>query len=623
MTEDDVPQGNTTSDAPEAVRTKRSRTGCLTCRTRRRKCDETRPTCQNCVAKGLECRYAALYQILGKNNYTPMVEGPARYASVQFVSDGDEVFNVANSGGMTDADRENGRPIAANSPIRNAALCQGPSLQDMTNFTPSPNSYQSALHGLLTLGSRATAGDHAVAMRHQTGPLSESTVHDFAVEPAFVDVDHDVDSMATNNMWHSESQFQVDACTTIPTERAELRVFGHIVPTTRASRELSIQNTLTTIIDTAYLEQPSRASLEDDMTLLKIYRYQIAPWLDIFDRDQSFGVQVAVLSTESETLRNDILSLARATRAEDRAAPVHMSYVDHADFGPRDYLRLAVSDVFSLLKHAMIDLEDFWDAEAEKQNGLKMLEALLPKIDELPSLAEHVYWLMVRLELSCVLMNATCIRLPLPFLAQGRLNLENGGSMTQRTQDGIALCVDAVMFSQGDDDRWLQKRYGLNRVDTWKALVQGFSAWFLKRPDELLPIIELYPKDGIQADNDFPIIAFTSGGALLANQLYHCGMLLLLRNKPRFVGELNRSSPSMSTLWHVHRICGIAIHNDSPATWDPCLVASLLVAAQIVTHRSQQTAIINALDKAQRLTGWNVSRHIEDLRNEWRLADGW
>ncbi|QRC90444.1 hypothetical protein JI435_098540 [Parastagonospora nodorum SN15] len=198
-------------------------------------------------------------------------------------------------------------------------------------------------------------------------------------------------------MWHSESQFQVDACTTIPTERAELRVFGHIVPTTRASRELSIQNTLTTIIDTAYLEQPSRASLEDDMTLLKIYRYQIAPWLDIFDRDQSFGVQVAVLSTESETLRNDILSLARATRAEDRAAPVHMSYVDHADFGPRDYLRLAVSDVFSLLKHAMIDLEDFWDAEAEKQNGLKMLEALLPKIDELPSLAEHVYWLMVRL----------------------------------------------------------------------------------------------------------------------------------------------------------------------------------------------------------------------------------
>lgn len=367
------------------------------------------------------------------------------------------------------------------------------------------------------------------------------------------------------------------------------------------------------------------------------YRLQ----LDIYDRDQNFGVQVAMLSAESETLRNDVLSLARAMRAEDRVPPAQVPYIDHTERRLTDSLQTAVSNVFRLLKHVMIDLQDFWDAEVMHQHGLRMLEALLPKIDELPSLAEHIYWLVVRLgrqcsrwvyspadvqtELSCVLMNATCLRLPLPppFLAKSRPNLKDDGYMTQLTQDAIALCVDAVMFSQGDDDQWLQKRYGLNRVDTWKALIQGLSVWYLKRPDEFLPIIELYPKDGIRTDHDFPIIAFTSGGALLANQLYHCGMLLLLKNKPRFAGELSRSSSSMASLWHVHRMCGIAIHNDSPATWDPCLVAALLVAAQVVTHRSQQTVIVNALETAQRLTGWNVSRHIEDLRNEWRLADGW
>jgi len=348
-----------------------------------------------------------------------------------------------------------------------------------------------------------------------------------------------------------------------------------------------------------------------------------------------------VLSTESETLRNDVLSLARATHTEDRRLPVHVSHIDYAELGTIESLQIVVSSVFRLLEHVMIDLEDFWDAEAVNRHGQKMLEALLPRFDGLPSLAEHVYWLVVRLgkrrskvrcfptdmqvELSCVLMNTICIRLPLPppFLTQSRLNLENGDSMTQITQDAITLCVDAVMFSQGDDDQWLQRRYGLNRVDNWKALVQGFNVWFQNRPDEFLPIIELYPKDGIQGDSDFPIIAFTSGGALLANQLYHCAMLVLLKHKPRFIGELNRSSSSMSSLWHVHRICGIAIHNDSPATWDPCLVVSLLVAAQTVTHKSQQAAIINALETAQRLTGWNVSRHIEDLRNEWRLVDGW
>jgi hypothetical protein len=149
----------------------------------------------------------------------------------------------------------------------------------MTNFTPPPNSYQSALHGLLTLGSRASTNDHAIAMRHQPGPRSESTLHDFAVEPAFVDIAHDVESMATSDTWRSESQFQVDACTTTSADTVEPRMFGHIVPTSRASGESSIQNTPTIIIDTAYPEQPSRASLEDDLTLLKIYRYEIAPWV--------------------------------------------------------------------------------------------------------------------------------------------------------------------------------------------------------------------------------------------------------------------------------------------------------------------------------------------------------
>jgi hypothetical protein len=46
--------------------------------------DEGRPICQNCTAKGLECRYAAPFQILGKNNYTPEARlNVVEYANVQ------------------------------------------------------------------------------------------------------------------------------------------------------------------------------------------------------------------------------------------------------------------------------------------------------------------------------------------------------------------------------------------------------------------------------------------------------------------------------------------------------------------------------------------------------------
>jgi len=153
----------------------------------------------------------------------------------------------------------------------------------MTNFTPSPDSYQSAVHGLLTLCSRDATDDHVLATSnhpiHQPFPGSESTLNDFAAEPTFVDVDQDGDSAATSNLWHSEGQFRLNACMSISADRVGPHTFTHIVPTSRASGESSIQNTPTTIVDTAYPEQPSRASLEADLTLLKTYRYQIAPWV--------------------------------------------------------------------------------------------------------------------------------------------------------------------------------------------------------------------------------------------------------------------------------------------------------------------------------------------------------
>lgn len=44
---------------PTPAAKQRVRTGCLTCRKRRRKCDEQKPSCANCEAKGLPCKYSS------------------------------------------------------------------------------------------------------------------------------------------------------------------------------------------------------------------------------------------------------------------------------------------------------------------------------------------------------------------------------------------------------------------------------------------------------------------------------------------------------------------------------------------------------------------------------------
>jgi hypothetical protein len=171
----------------------------------------------------------------------------------------------------------------------------------------------------------------------------------------------------------------------------------------------------------------------------------------------------------------------------------------------------------------------------------------------------------VNADLSCALVASSPMRIPLPFDAHNRVLSTNQHSAEHLAQDVIALCVDAVLYAHGDEDGWQQQRYGLSRVEIYTALIQGLSYWYQHRPQDFQPVVELYPTDGVHSGTDFPRIIFTSGAALLANQLYSTAMLLLLQNKPRFAGRRNSTSSSMSTVWHAHRICGIAMQNESKA----------------------------------------------------------
>lgn len=223
-------------------------------------------------------------------------------------------------------------------------------------------------------------------------------------------------------------------------------------------------------------------------------------------------------------------------------------------------------------------------------------------------------------------MNSSAIRIPLPsasISATGLVTRDHADQVFQYATEAVSLCADAISFCNGEDEGWLQQRYGLNRVDLWKTLVAGFDHWYNHRPPDFQPVIELYPRDGRRSEDEYPTIIFSSGATTLANQLYHTGMLLLLQNKPRFVDRPQFHSSTMSLLWQTHRICGIGVNNDRVDCWDPSLVASLLVAARSATHRSQHTVILNTLENVQRLTGWNISRHVEELQHEWQQAQGW
>ncbi|KAF2186577.1 hypothetical protein K469DRAFT_572399 [Zopfia rhizophila CBS 207.26] len=531
-------------DSPPQTRPKRSRTGCLTCRTRRRKCDEGKPKCQNCISKGFECRYAEAFQFLGRNNFTPEVPSSTKYTKLRvsgfiFVDIGGFISDEANKEEHAQVnDNENEQVEAPKTP----ALPQTSPPAQAEAGPPPPRSppadnYEFALHGLLALGS-GNAGVANVGFN-----LSPRTV------PA--------DSLSSNTLQDEMTQPSIAQAEPEGGEQT-----AGLLAETQATRDWQLANAI---------DLPQERVLE----LLRHYRYEVAPWVDICDMNQSFGCGVLQMSTESRSIRSGLLALADASLISQElnlgSGTTRMAIF--ANTYPQqdlesNLIRKSILEALATARRAVVDLSGFWMKEASKNS---VLEELLPEANNL-SLISSIYWFLVRLELSAGLANGTPIQIPLPYpatLPRPRSFEINSDTIFQYANRAVALCADAVMFCQGDNDIWSEQRYGNSRIETWNALIRGFDDWYSDRPQDFQAIIELYPRDGRHSEHEFPILVFASGAAILANQLYHTGMLLLLQNKPRFA------------------------------------------------------TIMANLEAIQRLTGWNLAHNLNSLTEEWRLAEGW
>ncbi|KAJ5473123.1 hypothetical protein N7475_002689 [Penicillium sp. IBT 31633x] len=179
------------------------------------------------------------------------------------------------------------------------------------------------------------------------------------------------------------------------------------------------------------------------------------------------------------------------------------------------------------------------------------------------------------------------------------------------------LCARAIEFTHNEDvspDR--------PPLHIWMQLVEELQQWYRERPEEFVPMLELEVDDQLAGPaRTFPVVLFANGAGVFGNQLYHTAMLLLLHNRPRTAQIADFLTATISPLWHAQRICSIALNNDRRECWDPCLMASFLLAARGMTHESQQREVMCGVDRITRVTGWDTNNALKSLRAHWYLVD--
>ncbi|KAK7452502.1 hypothetical protein Landi51_04390 [Colletotrichum acutatum] len=357
--------------------------------------------------------------------------------------------------------------------------------------------------------------------------------------------------------------------------------------------------------------------------------------LDLCDMGQTFGLYVSRLAVESEGVLHSLLAVAAMAQQADMRmvsgdAEYLKSLAEAKAFRPNgpvisdsDLVHLTLSTACRFIS----DIPSGWNSLSTVINhnfwDMALAEAT-PKTISILSV-------LVRLELAAALVTGAPISIP-EHLSYNPIPQQWNSStiaetIFQYTIEPLLLCAKVVNFCSGSfppqnpPDLDLSGGVPLTPVHRWTMLSDALGSWYTNRAQEFRPMVEMDGGD----ETLFPVILFTNGAAVFANQLYHTAMLLLLQNKPRTLqaataaGKKSSSSSSMSPLWHAQRVCGIALNNDRRDSWDLCLVASLYLAAQRMTYEPQQKAILGCFDRIKSMTGWNVDGFSTKVREDWGL----
>ncbi|TLS26455.1 hypothetical protein PpBr36_04038 [Pyricularia pennisetigena] len=587
-----LPAGATASAAsgsPKRQKQKRSRAGCFQCKIKRRKCDLTKPQCQRCVAGSVECTYPTGVTFAPNKTFShaecvqspPAI--PPSYSRLQFLEPGSRR-------------RARSKPQELHSPKSSLPHTESPvAAQHETPgaevSTPCPFQPPSDIP-CADVSSPTTAHSHGLGIFDAVPEADEVLVSSYVTSPNTTDYETALEVLVSLGGASDTGPQEV--------QRMKYNFEGHHSKSSQPLQPVASAPGLDAL----------RQRL-DDMKILRLltyYRYHVAPWLDMCDQGQTFGLVVPRLALQSNLVCCSLVSLTLSLSAKMGVAEMTVDDI------PLPQSNSSLLDEF---------VADTLDKAHQFAAGLPLD---WPKVTfheatcVTRALTEGHVWrqagsLRLRLLLSAALVSGGSA-FPAQDLQQNTptaVDSISNQNICDPTLEVLMLCARSLNICSGTASHTYADE---PPAQSWGKQTQALQAWYDARREAFRPLldVDMPPSDPTVAL--FPTIVFSTPAATLANSVYHAAMLLLLRRKPRTVPALSSGS---SPLWHARRICAIALSNGSNAHWDPCLLSTLFVAARVMTYVLQQARIVRCFEEAGMRTGWRAMAQwfVDELHKIW------
>ncbi|KAI1818400.1 hypothetical protein GGS20DRAFT_287551 [Poronia punctata] len=623
------------------VKSRRVRTGCLTCRERHLKCDEGTPDCKNCRKSNRECKRGVRLNFIDLTCKEPPYIIPQTDGWTVEFQDESRLIASEYQGGIEKYARfgiqlvtppresqgafhKTERPPVANHIPRVPTAQQQPAAPDnesrqaLAKYALDAQTYSNKNNGALygpPIAAVSNSPEYGTLVSDRFAS-AEVIGASPSLQPGYKSSDvSTAHSVAGTGVWPSPTLRELNPGAKHETG-PERRRDTPPVPFTGKSGQRE------------YLNSP------EEVHFMRVFVSEVGLWMDSLDKEKHFSRLIPYHALKCPMLLNAILAcgVRHLTLTQQYSDEKALFYYDTATTQLLRSLQNPERNTTECAVTAVV-LNVYEIMSEESTHRMRHIAGARALIRECgwdaksDGLGAACFWLNVGMELlSCLAFNWSMSWGPETWGVDMDFAAEKGAGTEEIWVHRIFYIVAKIanfratqpIFKEpSPHDEQLRVQA---RMIEWNHLKAMCKEWEDACPRPMHPIGYVYPSQQAGPGKSlFPEIWLIKRAAVVGRLYYHMALCILAQVNPSAPGD--SEDAIITQQHHAHQVCGIAAHNRDRGVASVSIRALALVS-EVLTDYAEQREVVAILERTDRETGWKLAGVVADLRKRWRWDGG-
>ncbi|KAI3320154.1 hypothetical protein HD806DRAFT_248666 [Xylariaceae sp. AK1471] len=624
------------------VKSKRVRTGCLTCRERHLKCDEETPDCRNCRKSNRECKRGVRLNFIDLTCKEPPYIPPTDEWTVEF-QDESRLIASEYQGGLgiyAKFDAQLATPpleayLDASLQRDSQAIERTESQTTVESRSRVPMrqppqvayySERGHTHPDLLFDAQIHSRKSSSTSYGPSISASSSTGYGNLMSDIFAPAE-DMDTR-----FHSHQDYRRSDISTAPSIAGATGVGPPSTMRGVAPGDPDISGSP----ENGMMTPPNGKSGEreylsspEELYFMQVFISEVGLWMDSLDKDKHFSRLVPYHALKCPMLLNALLAcgVKHLTLTQQYSDEKALFYYDTATTQLLRSLQNPDRNTAECAATAVVlnVYEIMSEKPTQRMSHIAGARALIRECGwnaKSIGLGAACFWLNVGMELlSCLAFNWQTAWDPETWGVNMDFDTEKDAGSEEIWVHRIFYIVAKIAnfrasipkfqeASPHDEQLRVQAR-----MAEWNRLKSMCKEWDNACPRPMHPFGYIHPTQQTGPMKSlFPNIWLIKRAAVVGRLYYHMALCILAQVNPSASKDSEDSRTTQQH--HAHQVCGIVAHNKDRGVASVS-IRSLVIVSEVLTDYAEQQEVISILERIDRETGWKLTGVITGLKKRW------